>query len=89
MARRLKGLHTKEREAVDKLTRHIVDSLFEPIYYSMKDAEDIDQKKNKIWALRNMFRLEPVYKRGNMLAAGEEATLSQLDQGSTPRQLTG
>eukprot|EP00416_Gambierdiscus_australes_P038072 CAMPEP_0171095134 /NCGR_PEP_ID=MMETSP0766_2-20121228/43002_1 /TAXON_ID=439317 /ORGANISM="Gambierdiscus australes, Strain CAWD 149" /LENGTH=693 /DNA_ID=CAMNT_0011553913 /DNA_START=36 /DNA_END=2117 /DNA_ORIENTATION=+ len=63
MARKLKGLHEKERQAVDKLTTHIVDQLFRPLYYSMKDDEDIEAKKNKIWALKEMFRLEPLYKR--------------------------
>jgi len=64
MSRNLKGLHEKEREAVDKLTRHIVDQLFRPIYYSMKEDEEVGAKKDKIWALKNMFRLEPLYKRG-------------------------
>jgi len=72
MERKLQGLHVKEREAVDKLTRHIIDQVFRPVYYSMKDDEDVEAKKNKILALKNMFRLEPVYKRG-MLAAQEEA----------------
>jgi len=72
MERKLKGLHEKEREAVDKLTRHIIDQIFRPVYYSMKDDEDVEAKKNKILALKNMFRLEPVYKRG-MLAAPEKA----------------
>eukprot|EP00930_Biecheleria_cincta_P002503 TRINITY_DN103515_c0_g1_i1.p1 TRINITY_DN103515_c0_g1~~TRINITY_DN103515_c0_g1_i1.p1 ORF type:complete len:719 (+),score=158.58 TRINITY_DN103515_c0_g1_i1:87-2159(+) len=64
MSKKLRGLHEKEREAVDKLTRHIVDSLFRPIYYSMKEEEAVAAKKEKIWALKNMFRLEPLYKRG-------------------------
>lgn len=72
MERKLQGLHVKEREAVDKLTRHIIDQVFRPVYYSMKDDEDVEAKKNKILALKNMFRLEPVYKRG-MLAAQQEA----------------
>jgi len=63
MARNLRGLHEKEKEAVDKLTRHIIDQLFRPIYYSMKDEEEIGVKKNKIWALKSMFKLEPEYKR--------------------------
>jgi glutamyl-tRNA reductase len=71
MARKLQGLHEKEREAVDKLTRHIIDQIFRPVYYSMKDDEDVEVKKNKILALKNMFRLEPVYKRG-MLAAPDK-----------------
>jgi len=73
MERKLQGLHVKEREAVDKLTRHIIDQVFRPVYYSMKDDEDVEAKKNKILALKNMFRLEPVYKRGSMLAAQQEA----------------
>jgi len=69
MAKKLQGLHEKEKYAVDKLTRHVVDQLFRPLYYSMKDDEDIEAKKNKIWALKNMFRLEPLYKR-RLLAQG-------------------
>jgi len=72
MARRLNGLEDREREAVDKLTRHIVDSIFEPIYYSMKDDEDIETKKKKIWSLKNIFKLEPVYKR-RILPQGKSA----------------
>jgi len=64
MSLKLKGLHEKEREAVDNLTRHIVDQLFRPIYYSMKQDEEVSHKKNKIAALKDMFHLEPVYKRG-------------------------
>jgi len=77
MARKLQGLHEKERRAVDKLTTHIVDQLFRPLYYSMKDDEDIESKRNKIWALKNMFRLEPLYKR-RLLAQGA-ATRGQLN----------
>lgn len=69
MSKKLRGLHQKEREAVDKLTKHIVDSLFRPIYYSMKEEEEVAAKKEKIWALKNMFRLEPVYKRGVLTEA--------------------
>jgi glutamyl-tRNA reductase len=67
MSSRLKGLHDKEMEAVDKLTRLIISQLFSPVYYSMKDEEDLQAKKSKIWALKNMFRLEPLYKRRNLL----------------------
>jgi len=77
MARKLQGLHERERDAVDKLTRHIIDQLFRPLYYSMKDAEEVEAKRNKIWALKEMFKLEPVYKR------------RLLSQGATPRQLKG
>jgi glutamyl-tRNA reductase len=73
---RLQGLQEKERKAVDNLTRHIIDDLFRPIYYSMKDAEDTHSKKNKIWALKTMFSLEPLYKRRNLLM-----------EGSAPKQL--
>eukprot|EP00403_Amphidinium_massartii_P017680 CAMPEP_0178410772 /NCGR_PEP_ID=MMETSP0689_2-20121128/21156_1 /TAXON_ID=160604 /ORGANISM="Amphidinium massartii, Strain CS-259" /LENGTH=715 /DNA_ID=CAMNT_0020031967 /DNA_START=1 /DNA_END=2148 /DNA_ORIENTATION=+ len=72
MSRNLSGLHEKERKAVDKLTRHIIDKMFRPIYYSMKDEEDIEAKKTKIWALKTMFSLEPVYKR-RALPSGEAA----------------
>mmetsp|Transcript_97971 Transcript_97971/g.247219 ORF Transcript_97971/g.247219 Transcript_97971/m.247219 type:complete len:744 (+) Transcript_97971:83-2314(+) len=75
MSQKLRGLHEKEREAVDKLTRHIIDQLFRPIYYSMKDNEEIEAKRSKIWALKNMFKLEPEYKR------------RLLSQGETPAQL--
>mmetsp|Transcript_134987 Transcript_134987/g.319996 ORF Transcript_134987/g.319996 Transcript_134987/m.319996 type:complete len:667 (+) Transcript_134987:49-2049(+) len=64
LAHKLKGINEKEREAVEKLTRHIVDQIFRPIYYSMKEDEAMEEKKDKIWALKNMFKLEPVYKRG-------------------------
>lgn len=70
---RLKGLQEKERKVVDNLTRHIIDDLFRPIYYSMKDEEDTNAKKNKIWALQKMFSLEPMYKRRNLLM-GEPAS---------------
>lgn len=63
MSLKLKGLHEKEREAVDKLTRHIIDQLFRPIYYSMKADEEVASKKTKIAALKDIFNLEPVYKR--------------------------
>eukprot|EP00434_Breviolum_minutum_P005806 symbB.v1.2.005119.t2/scaffold295.1/size237168/8 len=36
MEHKLKGLQEKEKEALDKLTRHLVDQLFRPLYYSMK-----------------------------------------------------
>jgi len=75
MSQKLRGLHEKERQAVDKLTRHIIDQIFEPIYYSMKDEESVGEKKNKIAALKNLFRLEPVYKR------------RLLPQGAQQRQL--
>mmetsp|Transcript_71409 Transcript_71409/g.220763 ORF Transcript_71409/g.220763 Transcript_71409/m.220763 type:complete len:682 (+) Transcript_71409:72-2117(+) len=71
MSRKLQGLHDKEQKAVDKLTKHIVDQLFRPLYYSMKEDEDMQSKKDKIWALKNMFRLEPLYKR-RLLAQGPE-----------------
>lgn len=67
---RLQGLEDKERKAVDNLTRHIIDDLFRPIYYSMKDEEDNNSKKNKIWALKKMFSLEPLYKRRDLLMGG-------------------
>jgi len=75
MSVKLSGLHEKEREAVDKLTKHIIDQLFRPIYYSMKDNEEIDAKRSTIWALKNMFKLEPEYKR------------RLLSQGDSPAQL--
>eukprot|EP00929_Paragymnodinium_shiwhaense_P027868 TRINITY_DN16260_c0_g3_i1.p1 TRINITY_DN16260_c0_g3~~TRINITY_DN16260_c0_g3_i1.p1 ORF type:complete len:711 (+),score=195.30 TRINITY_DN16260_c0_g3_i1:149-2281(+) len=71
MSRKLNSLHESERAAVDKLTRHIVDAMLEPLYYSMKDEESIDDKKNKILALRKMFRLQPLYKR-RLLAGGAD-----------------
>ncbi|CAE8639679.1 unnamed protein product [Polarella glacialis] len=76
MSKNLKGLHEKERDAIDKLTKHIVDQLFRPIYYSMKDEEDVQTKKNKILALKNMFRLEPVYKRGLLTSGSAAAQLN-------------
>mmetsp|Transcript_13288 Transcript_13288/g.30261 ORF Transcript_13288/g.30261 Transcript_13288/m.30261 type:complete len:697 (+) Transcript_13288:90-2180(+) len=78
MSRNLSGLHEKERQAVDKLTRHIIDKMFRPIYYSMKDEEDVSDKKAKIWALKSMFNLEPLYKR-RALPGG--AVAKQLPEG--------
>lgn len=72
MSKKLQGLHEKERVVVDKLTRHIVEQLFRPIYYSMKEQESTEAKKEKIWALKEMFALEPVYKRG-LLTQGVQA----------------
>lgn len=73
---KLSGLHEKEQEAVDKLTRHIIDQLFRPIYYSMKESEEIAEKRSKIWALKSIFKLEPEYKR-RLLPGG--ATPAQLN----------
>uniref|UniRef100_A0A7S1KWJ4 Glutamyl-tRNA reductase n=1 Tax=Alexandrium catenella TaxID=2925 RepID=A0A7S1KWJ4_ALECA len=84
MSKKLNGLDETERAAVDKLTRHIIDQLFRPIYYSMKDEEEIDVKKNKIWALKSMFNLEPEYKR-RLLPQG--ATPARLPPGMRPAQL--
>lgn len=64
MENKLKGLQEKEKEALDKLTRHLVDQLFRPLYYSMKENEPISEKRSKIMALREIFRLAPLYKRG-------------------------
>jgi len=77
MSIKLAGLHETEREAVDKLTRHIVDQLFRPIYYSMKENEDIEAKRSKILGLKNIFQLEPEYKRG-MLPSGDAPLTHQL-----------
>lgn len=64
MEHKLKGLQEKEKDALDKLTRHLVDQLFRPLYYSMKENEPISKKRSKIMALREIFRLAPLYKRG-------------------------
>ncbi|CAK9061158.1 unnamed protein product [Durusdinium trenchii] len=64
MEHKLKGLQETEKEALDKLTRHLVDQLFRPLYYSMKEDESLADKRSKIMALQNIFRLEPLYKRG-------------------------
>jgi glutamyl-tRNA reductase len=76
MSRKLKGLHEKEKLVVDKLTRHIVDSMLRPIYYSMKDHEDIEAKKNKIWALKQIYKLEPEYKRRLLPQGASNAQLN-------------
>jgi len=76
MAKKLKGLQEKEKVALDKLTRHIVDKLFRPIYYSMKENEEVSVKKNKILALKNMFRLEPLHKRGLLNSGAAAAQLN-------------
>jgi len=77
MARSLKGLHEKERAAVDKLTRHIIDQILRPLYYSMKDDEDISAKRNKIWALKTMFKLEPVEKRRMLRNPNQQPQLNR------------
>lgn len=76
MARKLQGLHEREQRAVDKLTRHIIDQLFRPLYYSMKDDEAVEDKKNKILALKSMFRLEPLHKRGLLAKPAESKQLN-------------
>jgi len=73
MEHKLRGLQDKEKEALDKLTRHIVDQLFRPVYYSMKEEEKMSEKRNKILALKNIFRLEPLYKRGLLNSAPQAA----------------
>jgi len=69
-SKRLKDLPLKERHAVDKLSRNIIDQLFQPIYYSMKHEEHIDSKKRKILGLKKIFDLEPLYKRNHLLLSG-------------------
>ncbi|CAJ1408413.1 unnamed protein product [Effrenium voratum] len=75
MEHKLQGLQDKEKEALDKLTRHIVDQLFRPVYYSMKEEEKLSEKRSKILALKNIFRLEPLYKRG-LLTSPQAAQLN-------------
>ena len=31
-----------------------MDQIFRPIYYSMKEDEAVEEKKEKIWALKSM-----------------------------------
>lgn len=69
-SKKLKGLHAQERQAVDKLTRNMLDDLFRPIYYSMKDEEQVQSKKTKILGLKKIFGLEPMYKRNHHLLKG-------------------
>lgn len=76
MSKNLKGLQDKEKVALDKLTRHIVDKLFRPIYYSMKESEQVSVKKSKILALKNIFGLEPLYKRGILNSGAAAAQLN-------------
>jgi len=70
-SKKLKGLHAKEKYAVEKLSRNIIDKLLEPIYYSMKDEEHVSSKKTKILGLKKIFGLEPLYKRNRQLFSGE------------------
>jgi len=77
-SKRLKDLDVKERQAVDKLGRNIIDQMLRPIYYSMKDEEHISIKKNKILGLKKIFDLEPLYKRNRDL----------LLNGDAPKKLT-
>lgn len=60
---KLKNLERKERECVEKLTRRIIDQVFKPIYYSLKEDEGLDSKRSKILGLKQIFNLEPEYKR--------------------------
>lgn len=62
-SRKLSRLHETERRTINKLTRHIIDKMLEPMYYSLKDDEDISEKRRKIWALKTMFKLKPLIKR--------------------------
>lgn len=66
--KKLRNLKSKETKAVDKLTQRIIDQLFRPIYYSMREDEGMDAKRSKISALREIFKLEPLYKRRSPLA---------------------
>jgi len=66
----LREMKDKERKAVDKLSRNIIDQLFRPIYSSMHDEEHISSKKTKILGLKKIFRLEPLYKRNHQLLGG-------------------
>merc|ERR1740121_1159449 len=70
--KRLRGLDGKEAQAVSRLTRHIIDHLFRPIYYAMKEDEGIAAKRSKISALRDIFKLEPLYKRRAAAALEQE-----------------
>lgn len=63
MSRQLKDLDDHEHDAVDKLTRQMFEQLFRPLYYSMKVDENMEDKRSKIQALKDMFQLEPVHKR--------------------------
>lgn len=78
-ARKLQGLQEREMDVVGKLTRHIVDGLLRPMYYSMKDEEDINTKKNKIWALKSTFRLQPLYKRGRLMNRHRSENITKHD----------
>merc|ERR1719235_228119 len=71
-SRKLKDLPVREKQAVDKLSRNIIDELFRPIYYSMKDDEHISSKKTKILGLKKIFGLEPLYKRNQSLHRGDD-----------------
>jgi len=70
VSKKLKDLHGKEKQAVDSLSRNIIQQLFQPIYHSMKDEEHISSKKTKILGLKKIFRLEPLYKRNRLLLGG-------------------
>jgi len=67
--KKLKGMSEKETQAVSKLTRRVIDNFMRPVYYAMKEDEGIDAKRNKISALRDIFKLEPVYKRRSVSAS--------------------
>lgn len=69
----LKALPEKERQVVDKLSRNIIDDLFRPIYYSMKDEENVSSKKTKILGMKKIFGLEPLYKRNQHLLSGVDS----------------
>lgn len=69
-SKNLGNLQAKETKAVEALSRHIIDDLFRPMYYSMRDEEDVNKKKNKILGMKKIFDIEPLYKRNSALLSG-------------------
>lgn len=63
VARRLRGLHEREREAIDALTKALVARLLDPLFSSMREREASQEKRQKIVAIRDMFKLEPASAR--------------------------
>lgn len=59
LRKKLSGLSEREREVVDTTTKAMISRLLQPLYMSMRDQEGIEDKQNKIWALKKMFKLEP------------------------------
>jgi len=48
----------KERELMDIITRGVIKQMLQPIYTSIRENEETEEKRNKIWALKSLFGLD-------------------------------